>query len=115
MPEDNDKAPAKAKATTTTQPERKSAAEKVEASLDLQRDNREAAMEPADVGAAPAKAIEGSGAIVEPSIKSAIDVDHPAVDNNPRAGTTVRQNQTDFNDPSLKDEEAVAENLDRQS
>lgn len=70
-----------------------------------------AALRPADIGAAGTDSISGSGAILEPDAASKIDVDHPAVDNNPRAGTTVRQNQVDFNDPSLKDAEAVAEQL----
>ncbi|MES2135690.1 MAG: hypothetical protein V4502_01345 [Pseudomonadota bacterium] len=37
--------------------------------------------------------------------------DHPAVDRNPRAGTSVDQNRVDFNDPTKTDEEAVVNNL----
>jgi hypothetical protein len=50
---------------------------------------------------APATEVEGaSGAFVEPEIKEAIPVDHPSVDNNPRAGTSAVQNGGDFNDPN---------------
>jgi len=49
---------------------------------------------------APATSMESpSGAFIEPEIKAAIPVDHPAVDNNPRAGTSAVQNGGDFNDP----------------
>lgn len=50
----------------------------------------------------PAPATEmdaGSGAFIEPEIKAAIPVDHPAIENNPRAGTSAIQNGGDFNDP----------------
>src|SRR5687767_11636615 len=47
---------------------------------------------------APASDMSPSGAIIEDEAK-AVDFAHPAVDNNPRAGTTVRQNAIDFNDP----------------
>ena len=40
-----------------------------------------------------------------------IDVDHPAVDNDPRAGTTADQNRIDFNDPSRSGSEIVADQL----
>jgi len=53
----------------------------------------------------PAPATEmdsGSGAFVEPEIKAAIPVDHPAVENNPRAGTSAVQNGGDFNDPARR-------------
>ena len=43
-----------------------------------------------------------------------IDVSHPAVDNDPRAGTSVNQNRIDFNDPSLSSAEAVEQNLKAQ-
>ena len=43
-----------------------------------------------------------------------IDVDHPAVDNDPRAGTTVDQNRIDFNDPTIESHEAVERNLKAQ-
>jgi len=41
-------------------------------------------------------------------------MDHPAVDNDPRAGTTVEQNRIDFNDPTLEGHEAVERNLKAQ-
>jgi hypothetical protein len=44
-----------------------------------------------------------------------IEVDHPAVDNDPRAGTTVDQNRIDFNDPTLDGAEAVQRNLEAQA
>ena len=50
----------------------------------------------------PAPATEmdsASGAFIEPEIKAAIPTDHPAIDNNPRAGTSAVQNGGDFNDP----------------
>ncbi len=50
----------------------------------------------------PAPATEmdaASGAFIEPEIKKAIPVDHPAVENNPRKGTSAIQNGGDFNDP----------------
>ncbi|KKB81311.1 hypothetical protein VW35_02300 [Devosia soli] len=43
-----------------------------------------------------------------------VDPSHPAVDSNPRAGTTVDQNRIDFNDPTKTGAEAVAENLREQ-
>jgi hypothetical protein len=61
---------------------------------------------PADI--APATEFAPSGAPVQ---TTAIDVDHPAVDNNPRADTTIVQNKADMNDPGLSMEEAVAEQL----
>jgi hypothetical protein len=63
---------------------------------------------PADI--APGTEMEASGAIIEEAAKK-VDLDHPAVDNNPRADTTVRQNQIDFNDPAKPQKEAVEENL----
>lgn len=49
---------------------------------------------------APATEMESpSGAFIEPEIKKAIPTDHPAIDNNPRAGTSAVQNGGDFNDP----------------
>lgn len=48
---------------------------------------------------APATALnDPSGAIVEPQIIGAVDVSHEAIDANPRAGTTARQNAIDLND-----------------
>lgn len=56
----------------------------------------------------PASDFSPSGA---PRQLTDIDVDHPAVDNNPRAGTTVDQNRIDFNDPSLSGADVVAKAL----
>lgn len=48
---------------------------------------------------APATVLQDpSGAIVEPQIIDAVDVSHEAIDANPRAGTTARQNAIDLND-----------------
>lgn len=65
---------------------------------------------------APATSMESpSGAFIEPEIKAAIPVDHPAVDNNPRAGTSAVQNGGDFNDPMRRhpsDPDFVGQGLD---
>lgn len=61
---------------------------------------------PANIPAATE--FEPSGAPIQ---STAIDAEHPAVDANPRAGTTVDQNRIDFNDPTLSGEEAVKRNL----
>jgi len=58
--------------------------------------------------------MEGSGAFVEPTIKERIDVDHPAVDNTPRAGQPADANRIDFNEPSKPSDQAVADNLKAQ-
>ena len=54
---------------------------------------------------------EQSGAPVQ---STKIDLNHPAVDNDPRAGTTADQNRIDFNDPHLTGAEAVAKALEEQ-
>lgn len=43
-----------------------------------------------------------------------VDPNHPAVDANPRANTSVVQNQIDFNDPTISGAEAVKRNLEAQ-
>ncbi|ADH87353.1 neurotactin [Ancylobacter novellus DSM 506] len=40
-----------------------------------------------------------------------VDPKHAAIDDNPRANTSVEQNRIDFNDPTLSGSEAVANNL----
>lgn len=57
----------------------------------------------------PATTINPSGA--PDQIVPDVDMTHPAVDANPREGTTVEQNRIDFNDPRKSGAEAVAENL----
>ncbi len=57
----------------------------------------------------PAKSIDTSGAPQQ--IVPDVDLNHPAVDNDPRAGTTVNQNAIDFNDPTIPGHQAVAEKL----
>lgn len=59
----------------------------------------------------PATDFEASGAVIEKGAKDAVDMSHPAVDANPREGTTVDMNRIDFNDPSLSQREAVEKNL----
>ena len=54
---------------------------------------------------------EASGAVIEPDAKKAVDMKHPAVDSNPRAGTPADSNRIDFNDPTLSQSEAVEQNL----
>lgn len=66
--------------------------------------------QPANI--APAKKIDTSGAPQQ--IVPDVDLSHPAVDNNPREGTTVDQNRIDFNDPTLNGAEAVEANLKAQ-
>lgn len=65
---------------------------------------------------APATEMESpSGAFIEPEIKEAIPTEHPAVDNNPRAGTSAVQNGGDFNDPRRRhpsDPDFVGQGLD---
>lgn len=65
---------------------------------------------PAEV--APATDFSPSGA---PRQVTDIDVAHPAVDNDPRAGTTVDQNRIDFNDPTKAGHEVVEEALKDQA
>ncbi len=67
----------------------------------------EDAGKPADI--APANEVDPSGAPVQ--IVPDVDLSHPAVDADPRKGTTVAQNRIDFNDPSLSGGEAVAKML----
>lgn len=56
----------------------------------------------------PAKSFEPSGA---PNQVPGVDPNDPALDANPREGTTADQNRIDLNDPSKSDADAVAENL----
>jgi len=64
---------------------------------------------------AGATKMEASGAFIEPAIVDGIDVDHPAVDNAPRANQPAVANQIDFNDPRATNEDAVATNLKPQA
>lgn len=65
---------------------------------------------PANIAAATE--IDPSGAPSQ--IVPDVDMGHPAVDADPRKGTTVDQNRIDFNDPSKSGAEAVAEMLNSQ-
>jgi hypothetical protein len=94
--------------------DRPSIADTTKAALETAERDREERLKPAKIGAESADAFEASGAVIEADALKEIDVDHPAVDNNPRAGTTVRQNKIDFNDPTLNDRQAVEERLEAQ-
>jgi hypothetical protein len=50
----------------------------------------------------------------EPATVADVDMMHPAVDADLRAGTTAEQNRIDFNDPTLSGAEAVEANLKAQ-
>lgn len=63
----------------------------------------------AEAKIAPATTFSTSGAPVQ--VVPDVDPEHPAVDNDPRAGTTIDQNRIDFNDPKLSGAEAVEKNL----
>ena len=54
-----------------------------------------------------------SGAPVQ--IVPDVDPTHPAIDANPRAGTTLDQNKIDMNDPTIDGAEAVKRNLEAQA
>jgi hypothetical protein len=114
MAEQNKDKPAPVQQLEDIQAERPTTAEQIEASRETLEAERKERMKPAKIAAAPAEAFEASGAVQEPTVTKAIDVDHPAVDNNPRAGTTEAQNRIDFNDPTQSDREAVAERLENQ-
>jgi hypothetical protein len=57
---------------------------------------------------APATDFSTSGAVRQ---VTDIPVDHPAIDNDPRAGTTADQNRIDMNDPTRPGHEVVEEAL----
>ena len=65
----------------------------------------------AEANIAPADTFEASGAVIEPAAKDGIDMENPAVDSNPRAGTTVEMNRIDFNDPKAEGRKVVTDNL----
>jgi hypothetical protein len=56
--------------------------------------------------------VSTSGAVQQ--IVPDVDLSHPAVDDNPRANTSVVQNKIDFNDPTIPGHQAVAESLNEQ-
>lgn len=61
----------------------------------------------------PATEVDPSGAPHQ--IVPDVDMSHPAVDADPRSGTSVLQNRIDFNDPTITGAEAVSENLKKQA
>lgn len=61
----------------------------------------------APAGIPPAEVIDTAGAPQQ--ITPSVDLSHPAVDNDPRANTTERMNQIDFNDPYKPGHEVVGE------
>lgn len=60
----------------------------------------------------PATEVEASGA--PDQVVPDVDMSHPAVDDNPRANTSLAQNRIDFNDPTLSGAEQTAANLRKQ-
>ena len=61
----------------------------------------------------PAENIDTAGAPQQ--IVPDVDMGHPAVDDNPRKGTSEEQNKIDFNDPTISGSEAVEKNLKEQA
>lgn len=75
-------------------------AEAAEAATEKAKDENRLPETMAVTNPAPATEMDSaSGAFIEPEIKAAIPVDHPAIENNPRAGMSAIQNGGDFNDP----------------
>ncbi len=72
--------------------------------------NQEQPKDPANLPAATE--VNTSGAVQQ--VVPDVDLSHPAVDDNPRARTSVDQNRIDFNDPTLSGAEAVEANLKAQ-
>lgn len=65
-------------------------------------------------GSAPAKippATEFNPSGAPQQVVPDVDPSHPAVDNDPRADTTLDQNRIDFNDPKKSGAEVVTEQL----
>lgn len=56
--------------------------------------------------------VNPSGAVQQ--VVPDVDLSHPAVDDNPRARTSVTQNAIDFNDPTISGADAVVQNLNAQ-
>ncbi len=63
------------------------------------------------IAPASAEDIAPSGAISEPGATAGIPVEHPAIDNNPRAGVPDVSNRIDLNDPQKPGHEAVRDSL----
>lgn len=59
----------------------------------------------------PAKEMAASGALIETTIVERVPTDHPAIDNNPRAGQSVAANRIDMNDPTVPGHVQTARNL----
>ena len=72
---------------------------------------KDEADKPADKPAAipAAETIDTSGAPQQ--IVPDVDLNHPAVDNDPRANTNEKQNRIDFNDPTAEGVDVVSEEL----
>lgn len=60
-------------------------------------------------GVDPATEIDTSGAPQQ--VVPDVDLDHPAVDADPRSNTSAEQNRIDFNDPSREGVDVVTEQL----
>jgi hypothetical protein len=66
--------------------------------------------DPANLPAATEVSTSGAPVQIVPDV----DLSHPAVDDNPRARTSVVQNAIDFNDPTISGADAVVNNLNAQ-
>lgn len=62
-------------------------------------------------GTGESSTLEASGAIIEDAAKAEVDLTHPAVDANPRAGSPKHSSSIQFNDPALSQREAVKRQL----
>lgn len=72
------------------------------------------ALQPADLGTDRTMESLASGALIEDGVKDTVDLEHPAVDDRPREGTSVASNLIDFNDPNPDNGQAqVKANLER--
>ncbi|MBN6819526.1 hypothetical protein JRF84_07975 [Methylobacterium organophilum] len=73
-------------------------------------ETQEQPKDPANLPAATEVSTSGAVQQVVPDV----DLSHPAVDDNPRARTSVVQNAIDFNDPTISGADAVVNNLNAQ-
>jgi len=70
-----------------------------EPASDVEKQRLHEANAAGDVGQGDGSDALGSGAIIEEGVRTAIDFEHPAVDNRPRFGLPEHSNRIDFNDP----------------
>ena len=99
---------------TKKEAEQKAAAEAAAAEAAAQKEAAEAPQAIAHPASADTPD-SASGAVVEPAIVEGVEMDHPAIDANPRAGTTALMNARDMNDPLNRrpaDEDYIGKGLD---